>query len=270
MAVLFYPILLKTLIYAAEPIGLKGGTLFRIPKPGAPDPAALSSHRAILVQSVLEKVLHKAVRPMTVREWDKRAPSLMIGGRKGLSYMVGYFCTRAFLEYTRRRSIPAAILFTDISSAYYSVVRELITGQHGSSAPVTEIAANLALSPEDLQQLQHYVSEEPVLSGEGAGDLLRVLARELHCSTWFVMHQDSAVVRTQRGTRPGSSLADVCMVCCLRRCFNVEGTSVTRDGSRRFPGTAPDVFKDTTAGVMMCSKSRCRIWFMQMILLRVS
>ena len=209
MAVLFYPILLKTLVYAAEPIGLKGGTLFRIPKPGAPDPAALSSHRAILVQSVLEKVLHKTVRPMTVKEWDRRPPSLMIGGRKGLSYMIGYFCTRAFLEYTRRRSIPAAILFTDISSAYYSVVRELITGQHSSSASVLEIAANLALTPEDLQQLQHYVSAEPVLSGEGAGELLTALARELHCNTWFVMHQDYEVVRTQRGTRPGSSLADV-------------------------------------------------------------
>ncbi|CAE7900019.1 unnamed protein product, partial [Symbiodinium necroappetens] len=209
MAVLFYPILLKTMIYAAEPIGLKGGTLFRIPKPGAPDPAALSSHRAILVQSVLEKVLHKAVRPMTVREWDRTAPALMIGGRKGLSYMIGFFCTRAFLAYTRRRSIPAAILFTDISSAYYSVVRELITGQHSASAPVTEIAANLALTQEDLQQLQHYVAEEPVLTGEGSGELLAALTRELHCSTWFVMNQDSAIVRTQRGTRPGSSLADV-------------------------------------------------------------
>ena len=209
MAELFYPILLKTLIYSAEPVGFKGGTLYRIPKPGAPDPAALSSHRAILVQSVLEKVLHKAVRPMTVREWDKRAPALMIGGRKGLSYMVGYFCTRAFLEFARRKSIPAAILFTDISSAYYSVVRELITGRHAASASVTELAATLSLSPEDLQQLQHYVSEEPVLSGEGSGELLTALARELHCSTWFVMHQDSALVRTQRGTRPGSSLADV-------------------------------------------------------------
>ena len=113
------------------------------------------------------------------------------------------------MEYTRRRSIPAAILFTDISSAYYSVVRELITGQHSTSASVLDIAANLALTPEDLQQLQHYVSAEPVLSGEGAGELLTTLARELHCSTWFVMHQDSEVVRTQRGTRPGSSLADV-------------------------------------------------------------
>ena len=62
MSVLFYPVLLKTLAYISEPISMKGGSLFRIPKPGAADTASCSSQRAILVQSVLEKVLHKSVR----------------------------------------------------------------------------------------------------------------------------------------------------------------------------------------------------------------
>ena len=62
MATMFYPVLLKTLAYMTEPLAMKGGTLFRIPKPNSPDLSSCASQRAILVQSVLEKVLHKAVR----------------------------------------------------------------------------------------------------------------------------------------------------------------------------------------------------------------
>ena len=105
MSVLFYPVLLKTLAYISEPIGMKGGSLFRIPKPGAADTASCSSQRAILVQSVLEKVLHKSVRGLTVRELELKAPALLIGGRKGLSYTMGFFCARSFLEFTRRKQI---------------------------------------------------------------------------------------------------------------------------------------------------------------------
>ncbi|CAE7233488.1 unnamed protein product [Symbiodinium sp. CCMP2592] len=209
MAEVFYPVLLKTLAYTAEPVGMKGGTLYRIPKAGAPDPCSVTSQRAILVQSVLEKVMHKAVRGLTVREWNKTAPDLMIGGRKGQSYVFGFVCTRAFLEYTRRRSIPSAILFTDISSAYYSVIRELLTGGKLEQASVLEIAASLELTPEDLQALQAHVADEPVLCGEDSGPLLAALTQELHSGTWFLMHQDAEVVHTRRGTRPGSSLADV-------------------------------------------------------------
>ncbi|CAE7729320.1 unnamed protein product [Symbiodinium sp. CCMP2592] len=209
MAEVFYPVLLKTLAYTAEPVGMKGGTLYRIPKAGTPDQSALTSQRAILVQSVLEKVLHKAVRGITVCEWNKRAPDLMIGGRKGQSYVFGYVCTRAFLEYTRRRSIPSAILFTDISSAYYSVIRELLTGGKLEQANVLEIAASLSLTPEDLQVLQAHVADEPVLCGADSGPLLAALTHELHSGTWFLMNQDVELVHTRRGTRPGSSLADV-------------------------------------------------------------
>ena len=209
LSVLFYPVLLKSLAYLSEPVGMKGGSLFRIPKPGAPDPTACTAQRAILVQSVLEKVLHKAVRGMTVKALDACAPPpLLFGGRKGLSYQLGFFCTRAFLDYSRRKQLASAILFLDISSAYYSVVRELLVGGQLSEASVEELAASLSLSKDDLQYMQSLLAEEPVLNGEGSQMLLPALTREMHCGTWFLMSQDTQLVRTRRGTRPGSSLAD--------------------------------------------------------------
>ncbi|CAE7949191.1 unnamed protein product [Symbiodinium sp. KB8] len=137
------------------------------------------------------------------------APALLIGGRKGLSYTMGFFCARSFLDFTRRKQIPAAILFSDISAAYYSVVRELLTGGKLQGASLEELAASLSLSNEDLQFMQSVLAEEPVLAGAGSQDLLAALTRELHSGTWFLMQQDDQLVRTRRGTRPGSSLADV-------------------------------------------------------------
>ena len=41
MATLFYPVSLEGLwSHTVEPLGFKGGLLYRIPKPAAPDPAA--------------------------------------------------------------------------------------------------------------------------------------------------------------------------------------------------------------------------------------
>ena len=140
---------------------------------------------------------------------EGRAPPLMIGGRKGLSYAMGFFCTRAFLEFSRRRSVPAAILFVDISSAYYAVVRELIVGGNLSTASLADLAASLSLTSDDLQVLQGHIRAEPVLSGESGGEVLRALTQELHRQTWFLMHDDDTLVQTRRGTRPGSSIADV-------------------------------------------------------------
>ena len=134
---------------------------------------------------------------------------MLIGGRKGLSYTMGFFCARSFLDFTRRKQIPAAILFSDISAAYYSVVRELLTGGKLQGASLEELAASLSLSNEDLQFMQSVLAEEPVLAGAGSQDLLAALTRELHSGTWFLMQQDDQLVRTRRGTRPGSSLADV-------------------------------------------------------------
>ena len=126
-----------------------------------------------------------------------------------MSYLMGSFCTRAFLEFTRRRAIPAAILFVDISSAYYAVVRELIIGSSLHSASIEDIASSLALTVDDLQALKGYVQEDPVLCGEDGGSILHQLTRELHSQTWFLMNQDDTLVETRRGTRPGSSIADV-------------------------------------------------------------
>ena len=208
LALAFWPVVLKVLCYGSEPIGYKGGQLYHIPKHTVAKGATCDSERGILVQSTLQKVLHKALRPLTTARLDQVALPLQLGGRRGLSHMMGYFCSRLYLDYMRQQEASGAILFCDLAAAYYAVIRETLVGRDASSAPLAEVACSLGLSDEDLQALHFYTAEEPVLQQEDAGELLESTARELHMHTWFVLHQDSQIVMTRRGTRPGSSWAD--------------------------------------------------------------
>ncbi|CAE7947003.1 unnamed protein product, partial [Symbiodinium sp. KB8] len=111
------------------------------------------------------------------------------------------------LKEGRLHSVSAAIVFTDLVAAYYSVVREAVTGL-APDASVQDVAASLRLTDGDLQELEAYAREQPVLAGPDSPDFLRALTAELHSDTWFHLNGDPNLVRTARGTRPGGCIAD--------------------------------------------------------------
>ena len=208
LTTMIWPVILKTIFYRAEPIGYKGGTLFHIPKGNTNKPFC-TSDRGILAQPVLGKILHKAMRGLATRGFEKRATDLQLGGRKGMSFAMGCYCTRLFLEFAKAHSLSAGILFCDLASAYYAVVRELLLGKDLTDAPLSEVTRSLGLSDEDLQLLRAYVDHEVIVNADGDESLLQAIGREVHTHTWFWINQDSRLVMTRRGTRPGSSWADV-------------------------------------------------------------
>ncbi|CAE7699183.1 unnamed protein product [Symbiodinium sp. CCMP2456] len=117
------------------------------------------------------------------------------------------------LTHSRVRSevqgCSGAILFLDLASAYYGVVRETVLGSGLSDRPVEDIAASLGLNSDDLQLLRHHVATEPIFQTQQASPILEELAREMHSSTWFMLARDNSLVHTHRGTRPGGALADI-------------------------------------------------------------
>ncbi|CAE7897325.1 unnamed protein product, partial [Symbiodinium sp. KB8] len=127
-----------------------------------------------------------------------------IGSQESLSTWRSHF---ADLE--DGEGLSCAVMFLDLMSAYYGVIRETVMGSGLGDRPLSEIASSLSLTSEDLQLLRHYVSCEPVLQSQDAGALLSELTREMHSSTWFILSQDDKVVNTHRGTRPGGALADI-------------------------------------------------------------
>ena len=82
-------------------------------------------------------------------------------------------------------------------------------GKDLTNVPLEEVTSSLHLTNEDLQLLRMYVDQEVILNEDGDESLLQAVAREVHTHTRFWLHQDHKLVLTRRGTRPGSSWADV-------------------------------------------------------------
>ena len=203
-----WPVLLKSALLGSEPMGFKGGTLHHIPKGSTADRDLASSQRGILVQPVFGKVLHKAFRRLPADLFEARAAPHQIGGRRGMSYAFGHFLSHQFLAFAKNRCISAAVIFSDLAAAYYAVVREAVVGARLCNDPIEEVSRSLGLTGEDLQELQAHILSGPVFDAS-CSELLRAFIRETHVDTWFHIAADGEVVRTRRGTRPGSCIADV-------------------------------------------------------------
>ncbi|CAE7234995.1 unnamed protein product, partial [Symbiodinium sp. CCMP2592] len=206
---LLWPLLLKGAFFSTESIGFKGGTLHHIAKASSGASTLASAQRGILLQPVLGKALHRAFRRLPAERFEECAAPLQIGGRRGLSYELGHFITRNFLSAARHRGVSAAIVFSDIAAAYYSVLREVIIGSQADRAPLARVAATLRLSDGDFQEVMVLATEHPIIRPEGPDSMLHALLAEIHSDTWFHAAEDGVLVRTTRGTRPGSSIADV-------------------------------------------------------------
>ncbi|CAE7376905.1 unnamed protein product, partial [Symbiodinium necroappetens] len=129
------------------------------------------------------------------------------GGRKGASAVFGSHLTRAFVQWCSVHKQPACILYADVASAYYNSVRD-ITAQRldVDGRPVDSLAvANL---PADVNVADALASGSAFRSN-GASPWLESLAAEMHRGSWFALRGDHIPVVTHRGSRPGSSLADI-------------------------------------------------------------
>ena len=224
VARLLWPLLLKGALLSAEGIGMKGGTLHHIAKASSHNSSLASAQRGILLQPVFSKAIHKTMRRLPATLFEGRALDLQLGGRKGLSYEFGHFMSRNFLLYARMSGQSAALVFSDLAAAYYAVVREVITGARGNADPLTKVTASLGFSAEVLQEIQYHAINDPILDGRDCSRFLQSLMHELHTDTWFHISGDPTIVRTTRGTRPGSSIADVAFNLLFERVLARRGT----------------------------------------------
>ena len=248
MAEAFWPLLLKSMCKVAEPAGLKGGILFHIDKGKPSNRRTCDSHRGILAQSCIAKAFHRSIRRLVVDFWEPRALPLQLGGRAGCSAVFGHLCSRSLLWFARAHQLSMGLVFVDLASAYYAVIRETVLGGGLTDRPISELAGALGLSDEDLQQLKLYVEQEPIMAHEGASAHLTALARELHQQTWFSLAEDSCLIQTERGTRPGGTLADTIFNILFGRVLQRRQQGMQRDFVPRVPWSGCRTpFPDRTA-----------------------
>ena len=116
---------------------------------------------------------------------------------------------RLFHEAMRRRNLPSAMVFLDLSEAFHRVARPLVHGGDLCPEHVSSIVAALGLHPDVVPRLQTYVTQQSLLIKAGASTWTGQVLQEFSQDSWFVHGslEGTAIVRS--GTRPGDNLADM-------------------------------------------------------------
>ena len=215
MARLLHPLSLKLALRGSEGLGMKSGALVKLYKQKG-SREECKAHRGILLLSTLSKTVHQSLRPTLAAHHEAKARPLQLSSRKGMTSLFGAHCVRLFLAHRRRKKQPAAVLFTDIESAYYATTRGLAMRRPGAD-PVSAVTLSGETNEGRRQELHDLLTGGTALADEGLHRWAEAVAAEIRDTTWMTICGDRVPLQTHRGTRPGSAYADLIFAAVVRK-----------------------------------------------------
>ena len=211
-AMAMYPIFLKQLMRGEVPEDFLKSLISPIPKPGK-DPTQALGWRSIALQEILTKAINSMMRKFLVQAMDRVASPLQLGGRPGGPIMVPSLHVQAHLRRMRRQRRSAGVLYIDGVQAFYSVVREIITGlDEGVEGASRVIAIIDGLSDDESvrEDIFKLLCGPSILEQAGTPSFVRSFLRSQFRGSHFEMNRGAPIrYLTQAGTTPGAPLADI-------------------------------------------------------------
>ena len=200
------PVFVKSILGAQEPVEYRGGALMPLAKKAS---AAFScaKFRAILLSCVPSKMLHKHVR--TCLSAHLSPCDLQAGVLPGVSTESIALAARTFQSFCHSTAQPWALLFFDVRSAFYRVIRQLLLPVGDSDQALLHLFSRLHLPPASIEELRDQLARLATVTQTSCSDHLRRVATDVLQGTWFRLDQDTALTLTHCGTRPGDGLADM-------------------------------------------------------------
>ena len=205
---LTYSMLMKASIHGQEALTHKGGRLVHAYKHKG-DPSECSSHRSLLISSHIGKTIHRSLRQHHYGLYEAYQQRQQVGGRRKMPVSGALHMARAFLRVQQAARRPCALIFLDLTEAFYRVVRPLAVGGHLSDQCLRSMIARLGLPPHEVQELHTMLTQPSALELAQAPPHVCRLFQAIHQDTWFVVDDQQDVVRTKLGSRPGDGFADV-------------------------------------------------------------
>ena len=204
MAEIYYSLLLKIFLWGQEPIQFKGGKMAMIPK--KPETSSVEHFRGILLLPSIAKRIHALVREQMIQKFLPTRDEGQLGGLPEQQVLFGSQAVRTATQILAAHHFSVGVLFIDLSNAFHRLVREWVIGIQDSEDFQQVIEALQCVSSHD-EFYTRVADLRGLLSTLGCNPLLLRLLTDIHADTWFRLHHGPAV-RTRRGTRPGSPLAD--------------------------------------------------------------
>ena len=204
MAAIYYHLVLKIFMWGQEPLQFKGGQMAMIPKKA--DLSQVANFRGILLLPSMAKRIHALAREQLIQKFLPFRDEGQLGGLPGQQVQYGSHAVRAAAQILASHHFSVGVLFIDLTNAFHRLVREWVTGVQDlpdfqTVLTALQQAGNQADFRARADELQG------LLASFDCSPTLRRLLEDIHSDAWFQMRLGPAV-RTRRGTRPGSPLAD--------------------------------------------------------------
>ena len=208
LALPIWRIALKQSLWGVEAIQFKGGSLAMIPKPGGSRSEA-SGFRGILLSSEIGKRLQALARRELIGNIEPAKPVLQIGGFRNQEPAFGAHYVRTFVACCSEKKISSSIIFIDLRAAYHSLIRQFLTGRcRGDDEDIEVLRTCLQKEGIDgdeiIANLEHCSILEELKVEPGFLERMK----EFNMDTWSNIFGAGCLVKTARGSRPGSPLAD--------------------------------------------------------------
>ena len=102
------------------------------------------------------------------------------------------------------KALAALSLFLDLASAFHHLIRETVVGSFDGEnlGPVLQV---LHKDGNSVEKFRCFSQLPGILAELGVPEPIVRLLRDIHLGTWCTLH-DQWLLRTHRGTRPGSPL----------------------------------------------------------------
>ena len=219
-AIAVYPILLKQMMRGEVPVAFLRSQICPIPKPGK-CPANVEGWRSIALQEIPRKAVCATMRRFLLQALDNTALPLQLGGRPGGPMVVPALHVVAHLRRMRQLRKSAGVLYIDGVQAFYSAIREIVTGADETevgAARIVGIIEDMHTDEQVRADLFRLLCGPSVLAQAGAPPFVQSFLRTgFHGSHFCVGENHEKNYLTQAGTIPGSPLADIVFQLALVR-----------------------------------------------------
>ena len=139
-----FPLFLKSAVRRQAVVEHTGGWILPLFK-GKGSPSKMSGYRAILLEPTLGRIFSKTWRPAIVDGLSKVAEPMQWGGRRGLGIEPLHLHVRMWQAEAKHCGSSLALLFIDLRTAFYSIVKPMLAGIDGTMESVVAIFQTLKL-----------------------------------------------------------------------------------------------------------------------------
>ena len=124
-----------------------------------------SLRHALRIQEHICFQLHGHVIPPSspcpfVQAWERSIDHLQCGGRAGVGADIAHHVVQCHQAWAQHHSMPTAILFIDIRSAFYTVLRQAFTAVPNDDSNFIAAMMQLGVTPQEVAQVTQVAASD--------------------------------------------------------------------------------------------------------------